>query len=576
MKRTSISRKLFRMYTMLFGVFFLVSVIAAVAFMSMSIHKSIIQTQMMMTDTISQAIEGYFDDMNEFSMTLLNSNEFKNAVINELPLSLDDNVLQNKAILTIYSVAYQMFEKGYRLGVATKSGVYIWLADQIIVGAVEGHVSRYDDYDGYGKPVLLPLEGNDYLARVEGGADSIYLEEETISLSRSINLHNQFIAPQAYLEVHVERGEFEQYVETLLSGSGIDHMRLTLVTKQGRALYGDGVIPDLKEGTWSKHDGDMAMVRQIFNGDLTVCYSIPTSVYYQRLIAFVVAAVVFSAVMLLLVILMTYRASKSMTRPIAAMSNQLEQLDLTGRTPFHKVDTEIYELDLMAQTVANMNEKLGDTLQDMVTARTAEMQSHLMALQSQMQPHFLYNTLAVIGSLSEQGNPEAVTRMCSDLSKMLRYVSAKADNGVTVYEEVCFLNNYVAIMKERFPRSQVHIDIPMELMSCKIPKLILQPLCENSYKYAEKPDAEIWLEGTVTDTCWRVQVRDSGPGFTTEKIQEILARCRDVMHDGRALSTSIDGMGLVNIYARLALYYREDFVFEIDPENGVTIGGRRV
>lgn len=576
MKRTSISRRLFRVYTLLFGIFFLVSVIAAVIYMSSAIHKSIIQTQIMMTDTISQAVEGYFDDMNEFSMMLMNSTDFKNAVINDLPRSLDDSALQNKAILTIYSVAYQMFEKGYRIGVATKSGVYIWLADQIIVGSVDGHVSRYDDYDGYGKAELLPLEGNEYLSRVEGGRESVYFDEETICLARSINLRNQFTAPQAYLEIHVGRSDFERYLEKLLSGSGIDHLNATIVTEQGRVLYGDGRIPEIEEGKWERSSGDMFMVQKIFSSDLTICYKIPTSVYYEQLIAFVVASVLFSAGMMVLVALMTYRVSKSITRPIAALSSQLEQLDITGKTPFYKVNTDVYELDLMAQTISEMNQNLANALQDIVTAKTAQMQSQLMALQSQMQPHFLYNTLAVIGSLSEQGNPEAVKRMCSDLSKMLRYVSAKEDDGVTVYEEVCFLNSYVAIMRERFPRSRVHIDIPLDLMGCKIPKLILQPLCENAYKYAGKPDTEIWLHGTVSDKCWRVQVRDSGPGFRPEKIEEIMRRCREVMENGQALSASIDGMGLVNIYARLALFYREDFVFAIDPNDGVTIGGRRI
>lgn len=576
MKRTSISRRLFRVYTLLFGIFFLVSVIAAVIYMSSAIHKSIIQTQIMMTDTISQAVEGYFDDMNEFSMMLMNSTDFKNAVINDLPGSLDNSALQNKAILTIYSVAYQMFEKGYRIGVATKSGVYIWLADQIIVGSVDGHVSRYDDYEGYGKAELLPLKGNEYLFRVEGGRESVYFDEETICLSRSINIRNQFTAPQAFLEIHVGRSDFERYLEKLLSGSGIDHLNATIVTEQGRVLYGDGRIPEIPAGKWERNNGDMSMVQRIFSNDLIICYNIPTSVYYEQLIAFVVASVLFSAGMMVLVALMTYRVSKSITRPIAALSSQLEQLDITGKTPFHKVDTEIYELDLMAQTVSEMNQNLSDALQDIVTAKTAQMQSQLMALQSQMQPHFLYNTLAVIGSLSEQGNPEAVKRMCSDLSKMLRYVSAKEDEGVTVYEEVCFLNSYVAIMRERFPRSRVHIDIPLELMGCKIPKLILQPLCENAYKYAGQPDTEIWLHGTVSDQCWRVQVRDSGPGFRPEKIEEIMRRCREVMENGQALSASIDGMGLVNIYARLALFYREDFVFAIDPNDGVTIGGRRI
>ena len=576
MKRKTIARKLFRVYTLLFGVLFLTGTLLASAFMVMAIYKNIIQAQIMVTGTISQTIEGYFDDMNEFSMALMNSERFKQAAIRDIPQSLHDSARQNQAILSIYTVAYQMFEKGYRIGVATKGGVYIWLADQIIVGEVDGQVSRYDDYNGYGKPVLLPLDGNEYLARVEGGADSVYLDGETIALSRSINLHNQFRSPQAFLEIHVERGEFERFLEKLLHSTGADQMRLTIATEQGRVLYGDGAVPEIEEGTWVRRGGTMSMVQRIFAGGLAVCYSVPVAVYYQRLISFGAAAAAFSVGMLLLVIVVTYQVSRSMTRPITAMSVQLEQLDLSGRAAFHKVDTDIYELDLMAQTVANLNEQLSDTLRDMVTVRTAEVQSQLMALQSQMQPHFLYNTLAVIGSLNEQGNARAVSRMCSDLSKMLRYVSTREEQGVTVYQEVCFLNSYVAIMQERFPRSQVHVEIPMELMMHKTPKLILQPLCENSYKYAGRPDTEIWLEGSMDADSWRICVRDNGAGFSPEKIREILERCRTVAQNSQALSSSIDGMGLVNIYARLSLFYQARFVFEIDPGKGITIGGSLV
>lgn len=578
MRRVPITKKLFSTYTVLFMVFYLLSVTAAVLFMAHDINKSIIDTQKQMAQTISRSIEQYFEDVNSFSLSLMNSNAFKQAVLVDLP-SAQDATNTSAAWQNVYSAAHEMFSKGYRVGVVNKNGAYIWLGSRILCEQMSEKIAVYDEYNGTGKPILLPMEENPYLAALSKGGKPITDNAPTLVLARSINLHNQFAKPQAMLEIHVGQNEFNRFVESLASSANIEGMRVLIVNKENQVLYGtqnsdiEALNKAMLTEDWQRVNGNMMQQRTIFSGGARVVYEIPASVYYEKLTTFIIAAVAFSVLLCILLIFVTYRISKSLSLPINKMCRQLEQIDLGEAIEFKKVNTDIYELDLMAETVTNLNDKLIDTLDDIVSLKTAEMQSRLMALQSQMQPHFLHNTLAAIASLGDAGDCEGVTNMCNNLSRMLRYVSAKAED-VTLFEELKFLKNYVEIMRERFPTAQVHIDIPIELMQQKVPKLVLQPLCENSFKYAGRLDTEIWLEGASTERGWQVSVRDNGNGFSDEKAAEILAHCRSV-HENRAeLSANIDGMGLVNIYARLALYTKNNFIFEINAENGITIGGK--
>lgn len=575
-KLIPVSKQLFRTYTLVFLLFFLVTSAATTLFLGYIIDRYIIETRKTMTGAISQSIGSYFDEMNEFSMSLMNDNDFKEAVIYELPEALETGKSQSVILQKVYNSSYKMFEKGYRIGAAVKDGTYIWLGDKILVEKLDGPVSTYADYQGKGKPVLLMLEDNAFLHHIPGGEGSNFAQMPVLTLSRSINRRNQFAKPQAMLEIQVPLKEFQAYVEKLQGLGSSDQLRISILDSTGSCFYGEPLPAKALEGPsqqWQRIRGDMVCVDSVFDGSVLVGYSIPAGRYYRMLSLFLGCVAVFYGITLVVMLAVSYYVSQKLTKPIQALSGQLSNLSLTEPEPLSKVDTNIFELDLMAQTVAQMSTQLHKSMEEIVVAQTAEMQSRLMALQSQMEPHFLHNTLAVIGSLSEQGKGEEVSRMCRSLSQMLRYVSAKEDRGVTIYEELLFLKHYLSIMQMRFPQTVVHVDIPLDLMDCRVPKLVLQPLCENAFKYAGKSSIEIFVKGWLEGECWRIQVRDNGAGFSQETIDSILERCRKLFQQKEALSATVGGMGLVNIYARLALFYQEKFIFSIDPSEGITIGG---
>lgn len=582
MKRIPITQKLFRTYSLLFLAFYLISIAAACIFIATDINKNIIDTQKQMAQTISKSVEQYFGDMNEFSLSLMNSEEFKQAVIYDLPTAYAAGENAMEPWQRIYATAYGMIEKGYRVGVATKSGLYMWMAERIVLEPYPREINPYAAYDGLGGPELYIFAQNPYLAAIVDKTESRYSNDATITLARSINRFNRFTQPQAMLEVQVSHMDFVRFMQSLASNANVTGLRVSVVAANGQTLYGDAGLAAISQpaerahnAQWARVGGDMMQAHSIFAGEATVLYQIPIEAYYKKLTTFLGGALAFSVVMGMLLVFVTYRISKQLSKPISQMARQLKQIDLAGALTFTKVDTEIYELDVLAQTVADLNEKLLVSMHDIVALRTAELQSRLMALQSQMQPHFLHNTLATISTLSRNGEQEAVAGLCKNLSQMLRYVSEKQDEGVSLFEEVKFLRSYVDIMRARFPQAQLTLDIPMEMLHLTVPKLILQPFAENSFKYAGRTDTQIDIKGMLNETEWRVRICDNGAGFSKQAVLEIMQRCQAAAHDAGALSTHIDGMGFVNIYARLHLLYRDAMVFNLLPGSGggVEIGG---
>ena len=139
---------------------------------------------------------------------------------------------------------------------------------------------------------------------------------------------------------------------------------------------------------------------------------------------------------------------------------------------------------------------------------------------------------------------------------------------------------YMNLMKIKFEdRLVFHMDIDDSMYHIRIPKLIIQPLLENCIKYAIHviPPWMIHIEGSTEENTWYIKVTDNGSGFDPEKLKALESTLASIVPEKSLPELQIDGMGLINLYIRLKLAYREDAVFKIRnlPDGGteVTIGG---
>lgn len=187
--------------------------------------------------------------------------------------------------------------------------------------------------------------------------------------------------------------------------------------------------------------------------------------------------------------------------------------------------------------------------------------AELNLLQSQMNPHFLFNTLNALLVVSTKNNYADVKDIIKDLSKLLRRLLNWKDDVVTLEEEMSFTVMYLGIEKFRFrDKFEYYIDISEEARQYRIPKMSIQQLAENACKHgiqAIEGLGYVKIKTEVVSERLRVIVSDNGKGMDKERLQEVLYHMRSKEESGGS------NIGIRNVYRRLELYYDDKVDFNL-------------
>ncbi|MEE0867663.1 MAG: histidine kinase [Clostridia bacterium] len=258
---------------------------------------------------------------------------------------------------------------------------------------------------------------------------------------------------------------------------------------------------------------------------------------------------------------------RRVTKPITRLTEYVRGIYAPDSVKEHFVD------DKAIDEILELEESFDKMLERVNKSLLQEKNAYYMALQAQMNPHFLYNSLAVIGSLGAEDGSDRVASMCSELSDMLRYVTSYETVSVALREEVEHTKHYLSLMKARYEDYfSYNIDASQELMVMPVPKLFIQPLAENCFKHGFKTVAPPWrieIKMTGTPRCWTLTIKDNGSGISDEKIKEIEAHI-----DSMLLKNYIDsehGIGVANTIVRLKMTHNENIRYEIKNDKGTVI-----
>lgn len=187
-------------------------------------------------------------------------------------------------------------------------------------------------------------------------------------------------------------------------------------------------------------------------------------------------------------------------------------------------------------------------------------QAKLLALQEQVNPHFMFNALESIRLKAAAKGERETAGMIKYMAKMFRNLLEWHDNIITLRNEIGFLDEFLHIQNYRFEDEfSYEIDVEEEAYECLLPKMMLQPLVENACVHGvEAVSADRWVRvkaGVEAGRLW-LTVEDNGGGMSEEKLKQL----RDMLKGEAKADKSV---GLWNVYRRLVLYYGEAFSFEI-------------
>ncbi|ANE48589.1 hypothetical protein SY83_22445 [Paenibacillus swuensis] len=229
------------------------------------------------------------------------------------------------------------------------------------------------------------------------------------------------------------------------------------------------------------------------------------------------------------------------------------------------------EFDQLFVRFNQMAEQIQKLIENVYEEKIRVRDATLKQLQSQINPHFLYNCFAHIVHMSDLGYNEGITAMSHNLCDYYRYSTRVDKPNVLLEEELKLVESYLEIQQIRIPRLTYTMEIPDEMYGLGFPRLLLQPLVENAVIHGIEPyfSADtIRIRGAVTEQGWEIWVEDNGPGMTEQAVRQLTEQVEtdDFL--------SADSYGLRNVHQRLHIGYgpQSGLRFQALPGGGFRAG----
>lgn len=261
----------------------------------------------------------------------------------------------------------------------------------------------------------------------------------------------------------------------------------------------------------------------------------------------------------LLFLVLSYIISTKITKPLFKLTNTMKKRR-KGELSFNAESSQTFEIKELNQTYNEMAEEINHLIQVVYEEELLRSRSELKALQSQINPHFLFNTLNAIYWHLEQQGDEKLAELIISMSELFRYTIDSNSNGelVTLKQELDHIEKFMKVVRFRFDHITWTIDLPEQYKNVRIPKLLIQPLVENAVIHGvnnkiREGIIKIVVEKVEKEDKLICQVIDNGKGMDHQTVERL-----NEQFDENVYSKNGNGIAIANVNKRLKLYYKND------------------
>ena len=261
--------------------------------------------------------------------------------------------------------------------------------------------------------------------------------------------------------------------------------------------------------------------------------------------------------------------SDKISNPIKRLDGSVREIE-SGNLDVEIVPSGSYEVEHLGKSIKNMLGRIKVLMSDLVAEHNAKRKSEFDTLQSQINPHFLYNTLDIIVWMIENENSDKAVNIVTALAKFFRISLSKGKNIITVKDEVEHVRNYLMIQNMRFKnRFEYSIDVDEKVLSYSSLKLMLQPLVENAIYHGMEfmdGDGEIDVKVFKEDNSLYFTITDNGLGMSEDMVETLLSK--DFVPSKKG-----SGIGVKNVNERIKLYFGSEYGLKVEsePDEGTKI-----
>lgn len=577
MKWTSIRTKL-----IVFMILPIALCIIAVMFISYSLTTESLKTRAVEENT-NLLYQGYrnidslLGEINRISLTVYSDSEFYrllNAGYDDMSANIDIYASLNyiyKSMPDIFQV-YLFGVKDSKATLITQNIPKRWqgaapykgsVPPQGEVLAVEGtHMSHL-----YG--MTLPFQQATY--------------EQVFSLHRRIE-QIPSDTPLGYLSIDVKLTALQDIVEQLYDRNEEklyitdDAGRIVYADQPeriGRALYDSWYTAKLagspgEQGSFEEN-GSMFIYQRIdhYGAHWTLIKEIPKSYLLREANQAVTINLMLFGLALLVILTATILISIRVTAPIKRLSNYMSQVK-TGNLNVDVLPAGNDEVGLLTERFRTMMDTINNLILREYKLELSSKNNQLRALQAQINPHFLNNTLQIIGTLALELKVPQIYTLISSLAKMMHYSMHSGDRIVTLKDELEHVKAYVELQKERFEnRFAYRCEVTEPLLQVAMPKLILQPIMENYFKHGiDRAGTDGWVRlaaARTPDGLIQITVDNNGASIPEDKLARLQRKLRELSDAPQESGPGNPGkepgsssIGLMNVLTRLRLVYGDE------------------
>lgn len=296
---------------------------------------------------------------------------------------------------------------------------------------------------------------------------------------------------------------------------------------------------------------------------------VPMSVFEMGISDMRLVVILFVALAMLMIIVINQLVSARIAMPLKKLNDSVKDWESGNMNPDIYVGGSL-EVEHLGMTLRSTVDQLRQLMDDIVKEQEKKRKSELDALQSQINPHFLYNTLDSIVWMIEGERYQDAVFMITQLASLFRISLSRGKTIISIADEIKHAKNYMNIQKVRYKNSfSVEFDIDEEIMECCTVKLVIQPLLENAIYYGVEGmdgDGEIKVKGYRKDQDIYIEVSDNGFGMPQDVVGALLTENERVPKKG-------SGVGLINVYNRIRLRFGNAYRLEIEsiPDEGTIV-----
>lgn len=575
-----------------------------------SFRKISIKTKLVLLLTtqilIPLVLVGFLSYKNSEGIIKENSTDYSRDILHMIRLRLDDyldNLIQISQDLLYEEKIYEVLKSSgniqdplriYEIQNSVNSHLKMMVISRpeirsICIYSNDGRMFYQDDNTREaGSRSDLPYEKMFAQARKENGKPSLYVvadenkRAKDVYMIRQINDRDDF-DELGLLIMHVRKELFDEVYQGLtgnLENIMILSPDMELVASRNivnpnimESMLNEGISGYMGEKIDEKAGMFISYITQEMTGwkivsyvRLDVLYKDARTLRNNIIMLCIAAVIVLSAVTLVIAV--------NIVKPINKLVNGMKKVQEGEGNVQIEVDRED-ELGFLQKTFNEMSGEIHHLVNWVYREQLTRKEAELKALQSQINPHFLFNTLEAINWMAQLNNVPEISETVSDLSDLMEASIGRDDRLITLEEEFQYADKYISLQKRRFgDKIELIKNVQPDVLGIEIPRLLIQPLIENAVYHGIERNRG---RGTITLNVYRdkkgclcVEVIDNGAGMEPEELEELNAR---LTLDNNAYFRGLGGnrrksIGIENVNRRIKLFYGEQYGLKMESMVG--------